>query len=79
MGLNGQEVSALELGCMTMSEFYGPSDDAISQAVIIAALNQGITMLDTANTYGDGHNEELIGKVLRDWSGFMTFIVFMIS
>jgi aryl-alcohol dehydrogenase-like predicted oxidoreductase len=54
---------------MAMSEFYGPSDDAISQAVIIAALNQGITMLDTADTYGHGHNEELIGKVLQKWSG----------
>lgn len=68
LGPSGPEVSALGLGCMAMSEFYGPSDDAISQAVIIAALNRGITMLDTADTYGHGHNEELIGKVLREWS-----------
>jgi aryl-alcohol dehydrogenase-like predicted oxidoreductase len=54
---------------MAMSEFYGPSDDAQSQAVIMAALHQGITLLDTADTYGHGHNEELIGKVLREWSG----------
>jgi aryl-alcohol dehydrogenase-like predicted oxidoreductase len=54
---------------MAMSEFYGPSDDATSQAVIIAALKQGITLLDTADTYGHGHNEELIGKALREWSG----------
>jgi aryl-alcohol dehydrogenase-like predicted oxidoreductase len=69
LGLNGPEVSALGLGCMAMSEFYGPSDDTISLAVIIAALNQGVTMLDTADTYGHGHNEELIGKVLRKWPG----------
>jgi aryl-alcohol dehydrogenase-like predicted oxidoreductase len=54
---------------MAMSEFYGPSDDAQSRAVIMAALHQGITLLDTADTYGHGHNEELIGKVLRGWSG----------
>lgn len=69
LGPNGPEVSALGLGCMAMSEFYGPSDDAISRSVIIAALNQGISMLDTADTYGHGHNEELIGKALREWSG----------
>lgn len=69
LGNTGPEVSALGLGCMAMSEFYGPSDDAASKAVILAALDQGITMLDTADTYGHGHNEELIGSVLRDWSG----------
>jgi aryl-alcohol dehydrogenase-like predicted oxidoreductase len=54
---------------MAMSEFYGSTDDAQSRAVIMAALHQGITLLDTADTYGHGHNEELIGKVLREWSG----------
>lgn len=69
LGPSGPEVSALGLGCMAMSEFYGSADDAQSRAVIMAALNQGITLLDTADTYGHGHNEELIGKVLREWSG----------
>lgn len=69
LGRNGPRVSALGLGCMAMSEFYGPSDDACSRAVILSALEQGITMLDTADTYGHGHNEELIGKALKEWSG----------
>jgi aryl-alcohol dehydrogenase-like predicted oxidoreductase len=54
---------------MAMSEFYGPSDDAASKAVILSALERGLTLLDTADTYGAGHNEELIGKVLRGWCG----------
>ena len=69
LGQDGPEVSALGLGCMAMSEFYGPSDDAASKAVILSALNQGITMLDTADTYGHGHNEEIIGRALMKWSG----------
>lgn len=69
LGKNGPEVSALGLGCMAMSEFYGPSDDAASKAVILSALRRGITMLDTADTYGHGHNEELIGTALKEWSG----------
>lgn len=67
--LGGLEVSALGLGCMAMSEFYGPSDDAASIAVILAALDQGVTMLDTADTYGHGHNEELIAKALGEYGG----------
>jgi len=54
---------------MAMSEFYGPSDDAVSGTVILSALEQGLTLLDTADTYGDGHNEELIGRVLKAWPG----------
>lgn len=69
LGRNGPEVSALGLGCMAMSEFYGPSDDAVSIAVIRSALEQGVTMLDTADTYGHGRNEELIAKALSGWTG----------
>jgi aryl-alcohol dehydrogenase-like predicted oxidoreductase len=54
---------------MAMSEFYGKSDDTESKKVIRQALEMGVTMLDTADTYGNGHNEELIGQVLRDWHG----------
>lgn len=69
LGRQGPMVSALGLGCMAMSEFYGPSDDAVSETVILAALEKGLTMLDTADTYGAGHNEELIGRVLKAWQG----------
>jgi aryl-alcohol dehydrogenase-like predicted oxidoreductase len=69
LGSQGPRVSALGLGCMGMSEFYGPSDDGASKAVILSALERGLTLLDTADTYGAGHNEELIGKVLKAWSG----------
>jgi aryl-alcohol dehydrogenase-like predicted oxidoreductase len=53
---------------MAMSEFYGKSDDTVSKTVILKALDLGITMLDTADTYGLGHNETLIGKVLKEWT-----------
>ncbi len=69
LGTDGPVVSAIGLGCMAMSEFYGRSDDAESKMVIRKALEMGITMLDTADTYGNGHNEELIGQVLRNWQG----------
>ena len=69
LGGQGAEVSSLGLGCMAMSEFYGPSDDQASISVILSALENGITMLDTADTYGHGHNETLIGKALKQWSG----------
>ena len=68
LGNQGPMVSALGLGCMAMSEFYGPSDDAKSETVILSALDQGVTLLDTADTYGAGHNEILIGRVLKQWS-----------
>lgn len=58
-------VSAMGLGCMGMSEFYGQADDAQSIEVIHAALDSGVTMLDTADMYGTGHNEELIGKAVK--------------
>lgn len=65
LGANGPEVSTIGLGCMAMSEFYGKSDDTVSKKVILRALELGITMLDTADTYGLGHNETLIGKVIK--------------
>jgi len=66
LGATGPRVSALGLGCMGLSGAYGPSDDTRAIAVIHAALDRGVTLLDTADAYGVGHNEELLGKALRD-------------
>ncbi len=63
--LLGDRVGALGLGCMGMSEFYGRTDDTQSLRVIHSALDGGVNVLDTADMYGDGHNEELIGHALR--------------
>lgn len=67
IGKSGVKVSRLGLGCMGMSEFYGNTDDALSVKVILKALESGITMLDTADIYGSGHNEELISRAIRNW------------
>lgn len=61
----GLEVSALGLGCMGMSNVYGPSDDAQSIATIRHAIELGITLIDTADAYGNGHNERLVGEAIR--------------
>jgi aryl-alcohol dehydrogenase-like predicted oxidoreductase len=65
LGPTGLTVSALGLGCMGMSDFYGPADEAESVATIHAALDAGITLLDTGDYYAAGHNELLIREALR--------------
>ena len=65
LGAAGPRVSALGLGCMGMSGMYGPADRAESIATIHAALDAGITLLDTGDFYGMGHNEMLIGEALK--------------
>ncbi|HTJ88680.1 MAG TPA: aldo/keto reductase [Acidocella sp.] len=64
LGAQGPAVSALGLGCMGMSGMYGPSDRAESIATIHAALDAGVTLLDTGDFYGMGHNEMLLGEAL---------------
>lgn len=66
LGRNGPEVSAVGLGCMGMSAFYGAADEAQSIAVIHRALDLGITLFDTAEMYGPHTNEVLVGKALKD-------------
>ena len=65
LGKHGPVVSDLGLGCMGMSDLYGPADDAESVATIHAALDSGITLLDTGDYYGMGHNELLIRDALK--------------
>ncbi len=64
LGTQGLAVSALGLGCMGMSHSYGPADEGESTATLLRAVELGITLFDTANAYGRGHNEQLVGRVL---------------
>ena len=64
LGCNGPQVSALGLGCMGMSAFYGPRDDAESLATLDAALDLGVNFLDTADMYGPHTNERLLARLL---------------
>jgi aryl-alcohol dehydrogenase-like predicted oxidoreductase len=66
LGSTGPRVFPLGLGCMGMSDMYGPADESESIATIHAALDAGITLLDTGDYYAHGHNEMLIGRALRD-------------
>jgi len=66
LGRSGLEVSAFGLGCMAMSDFYGPRDEQEAIATIHRAIERGVNFLDTSNIYGLGRNEELIGRAILD-------------
>ncbi len=66
LGTGGPPVSAIGLGCMGMSDFYGAADESESLATLHAALDAGLTVLDTGDFYGMGHNEMLLSKVLKE-------------
>src|SRR5947209_13286074 len=69
LGKSGVRASALGLGCMGMSEFYGPTDEAESIKVIHRYLELGGNFIDTADVYGIGHNEQLVGRAIADRRG----------
>src|SRR5260370_35084521 len=80
LGQQGLVVSALGLGCMGMSQSYGPADEQESIATIYRAIELGMCFLDTANVYGDGHNERLVGRAIatrRDQAILATKFGFM--
>jgi aryl-alcohol dehydrogenase-like predicted oxidoreductase len=64
LGASGIEVSELGFGCMSLSGVYGPSDDAAGIDLIHAAIERGVTLIDTADMYGWGHNEQLVGRAI---------------
>ncbi|MBM3346393.1 MAG: aldo/keto reductase [Betaproteobacteria bacterium] len=66
LGGSGYKCSVLGLGCMGMSEFYGPRDDVVSMQTLERAFELGITFYDTSDMYGRGHNEELLGRFIRN-------------
>src|ERR1700753_4029961 len=66
LGSQGLEVSRLGLGCMGMSEFYGDGDWDESIATIHRAIELGVSFIDTADIYGRGHNEVLVGRAIHD-------------
>src|SRR5580698_7948229 len=65
LNLNGPKMFPLALGCMGMSGMYGPADEAESIATIHAAVDAGVTLFDTGDFYGTGHNEMLLGRALK--------------
>ena len=69
LGRSGLTVSALGLGCMGMSDFYGGQDDAESTRTLHRALELGITFFDTADMYGPYKNEELVGRAFKGKRG----------
>ena len=68
LGTGGPEVSAIGLGCMGMSEFYGSADQDEAKATIHRALDLGVTLLDTADMYGPFTNEKLVGQAISGTS-----------
>lgn len=66
LGASGPSVGEIALGCMSFAGFYGPSDEATSHETLSAAIDNGITHLDTANVYGNGVSEEIIGTFIKD-------------
>ena len=66
LGRSGLQVSAIGLGCMGMSQAYGSPDDHESRLTLLRALELGVTFLDTADAYGGGDNEKLVGSIVRD-------------
>ena len=64
LGTSGINVSAVGFGCMSLSGVYGPSDDAAGVDLIRAAIDRGVTLIDTSDMYGWGHNEQLVGRAI---------------